>query len=83
MPVPGPTARKSSSSSVTGCVIVEQAEDGTIRTWSDRGDAEEGAVTEYLPVEWRAFIEGAKAGEFDIDADGKLTDAWKGTRVSA
>lgn len=27
-----------------------------------------GSVQEYTPAEWNAFIEGAKAGEFDLTA---------------
>jgi uncharacterized protein DUF397 len=33
-----------------------------------------GAVIEYAPEEWKAFILGAKNGEFDLDAEGKLPD---------
>jgi hypothetical protein len=53
------TARKSSNS---GCVEVAPAGDlVAVRDSKDRS----GPVLFYTPVEWEAFLDGAKKGEFD------------------
>jgi hypothetical protein len=55
--------RKSSYSAKTNCVEFRQVEGGVEVRNSKRPDA--GTVA-YTIDEWRAFIQGAKAGEFDI-----------------
>jgi hypothetical protein len=53
------TARKSGSNN---CVEVAPAADGVaVRDSKDR----EGPVLFYTPLEWAAFLDGAKRGEFD------------------
>jgi hypothetical protein len=56
--------RKSSySSSNANCVEVRASADGVdVRDTKDR----EGPSLGFTPDEWRAFIAGAKAGEFDL-----------------
>lgn len=55
--------KKSSKSGTSNCVEVRQdGEDILVRN-STRPD---GAFVSYTPAEWDAFIEGAKAGEFDL-----------------
>lgn len=65
--------RKSSHSSNGGdtCVEVGQTADGSIlvRDTKDRGH---GPVHRYTVDEWRAFIAGVHAGEFDLDGSGRL-----------
>jgi Domain of unknown function (DUF397) len=61
------TWRKSSRSSGGGngdCVDVADLGDAVAVRDSKHPD---GAVLAFSPSEWRAFIEGAKAGDFDLD----------------
>jgi len=61
----GLTWRKSSHSSDGGeCVEAAVLGDRRIAVRDSKHPAE--AVLIYSPAEWSAFIEGAKAGEFDL-----------------
>lgn len=59
--------KKSSKSDASGpwCVEVAGAEEGDVLV-RDTKDNGEGLVLRFTPDEWRAFIGGAKLGEFDI-----------------
>ncbi len=67
MTAPGVTGgvwRKSTRSNGQGqCVEVAETYDRVAVRDSKDPD---GPVLVFTPVEWRAFIEGAKAGEFDV-----------------
>jgi hypothetical protein len=56
--------RKSARSSANGCVEVAMLGNGTVavRDSKDRPSP----VLSFTPREWRVFIEGAQAGEFDL-----------------
>jgi hypothetical protein len=56
--------KKSSFSDASGpwCVEVEGAKDGDVLV---RDTKDPGPVLKFTPAEWRAFIAGAKLGEFD------------------
>jgi hypothetical protein len=61
-PPPGPTWRKSARSAANGCVEVASFEDAVaIRSSKDRS----GAILLFSPEEWRDFLGGVRAGEFD------------------
>lgn len=79
---PRTAPRKSSFSNSQGnCVTVgmtratafwrERLGDDLIRVSSSNPNAGGSAVL-YTPDEWRAFIQGVKAGEFDLDDQGML-----------
>jgi Domain of unknown function (DUF397) len=57
--------RKSTFSSANGCVEVAFLEDGVALRDSKHRD---GAVLEFSPTEWVAFLRGVAAGEFEIEA---------------
>jgi hypothetical protein len=61
--VTGGVWRKSTRSNGQGqCVEVAEMNDSVaVRDSKDP----EGPVLVFTPMEWRAFVEGAKAGEFD------------------
>jgi hypothetical protein len=61
--LPNPTWRKSTKCDMSGpnCVEVAKA-DGRIMV---RNSQRPGIVTSFDRDEWRAFLDGAKAGEFD------------------
>jgi hypothetical protein len=54
--------RKSSFSMSNGCVEVAIQDDGVAVRDSRNRD---GAVLEFSPGDWKAFLRGVKAGEFD------------------
>ena len=56
---------KSSFSTPGGC-CVEVRIDGDRIDIRDTKDAASGPVLSYTADEWKAFIAGAKAGEFDL-----------------
>lgn len=56
--------RISSFSNNGTCVEVGDMPDGR-RLVRDTKDGEDGPVLSYTAAEWRAFIAGVKAGEFD------------------
>lgn len=59
------TFRKASASNGNnGCVEVATTPDGG-RAVRDSKDHGEGPVMYFTPVEWAAFLHGAKNGEFD------------------
>ena len=61
----GVTWRKSSHSSDGGeCVETAVLPDHWVAVRDSKHPDE--AILIYMPVEWRAFIAGAKAGEFDL-----------------
>lgn len=63
-PVPGPGWVKSSLSFSNGnCVEVADLPGGTVGVRNSRHP--EGAVLQFTPDEWRAFVGGARNGEFD------------------
>jgi Domain of unknown function (DUF397) len=63
--------QKSSLSGNQGnCVDVASSEDGAVLMRNSRDSL--GPVLIFTVAEWDAFIGGAKLGEFDLDADGKL-----------
>jgi hypothetical protein len=55
--------KSSLSFSNSNCVQVATLPDGSIAVRDSKDPA--GDVLRFTPDEWRAFIEGAKAGEFD------------------
>ena len=56
--------KKSTRSNGSGdCVEVAEAEGG--RQFVRDSKNPNGAILTFAPREWRAFVEGAKAGEFD------------------
>jgi Domain of unknown function (DUF397) len=55
----------------TSCVEVGQADDGMILV-RDTKDHCHGPVHRYTAAEWRAFVAGARDGEFDLDESGRL-----------
>ena len=58
-----PTWRKSSRSAAYGCVEIAVFENTiAIRDSKDR----KGAVLRFTPAEWRDFLGGVRAGEFDL-----------------
>lgn len=63
-------ARKSTFSHPSSCVVAGQNKNGDIAVYSDLMD--DGPVAVFTQGEWAAFVEGVKAGQFDLDADGKL-----------
>jgi len=64
--------RKSSFSGNGGeCVEVGQTADGTVLV-RDTKDHGSGPVHRYTAGEWRAFVAGVKAGEFDVGESGRL-----------
>ena len=55
--------RKSSYSGVNGCVEVALvADESPVRDSKDRS----GPTLRFTPEEWRAFLAGARDGEFDL-----------------
>ena len=61
------TWHKSSLSADTGnCVEVAHLPDGTTAIRDSK--APDGPTLTFNAAEWRAFVEGAKAGEFDAAA---------------
>jgi hypothetical protein len=58
--------RKANGSGDGGCVEVARADDWIgVRDTKDHGH---GTVLAFNEREWRAFIDGARTGEFDYDA---------------
>lgn len=55
--------KSSFSAEANGCVYVAAADDGTIKL--HESDDPAGAIVTTSPEKMRAFILGAKAGEFD------------------
>jgi len=53
------------------CVEVGQGADGAILV-RDTKDDTNGPVHRYTADEWRAFLAGVRAGEFDVDQSGHL-----------
>jgi hypothetical protein len=63
-PIPGPIWIKSSLSFSNGnCVEVADLPGGAVGVRNSRDPG--GAVLRFTPSEWRAFIGGARKGEFD------------------
>ena len=58
--------RKTVRSDQGNCVEVAFAADGTVGIRNSKNPA--GAVLEFGPGEWDAFIAGAQAGEFNRDS---------------
>jgi hypothetical protein len=56
--------RKSTFSGPNGCVEVAIQDDGVAVRDSRNRD---GAVLEFSPGDWKAFLRGVKAGEFDLE----------------
>lgn len=62
-PPPKPTWRKSSRSAANGCVEIASFQSSiAIRDSKDRS----GAFLLFSPAEWRDFLGGVRAGEFDL-----------------
>lgn len=59
----GPQWRKSSRCESASCTLVAMTDDAVLVRESRHGRY--GPVLSFTPAEWGAFIEGAKAGEFD------------------
>jgi len=56
-----------SSYTNTECVEVHMPNDPTDDVWvRDSKDKGEGPMLKFNPAEWRAFLAGAKDGEFDL-----------------
>jgi hypothetical protein len=63
--------RTSTFSGANGGQCAEVANDGEkirVRNSKDRA----GAVVGFTADEWRAFVAGVRAGEFDLDESGRL-----------
>jgi Domain of unknown function (DUF397) len=58
-----PSWQKAASSNTGGCVEVAATPDGGVAVRDSKQP--DGAVLRYTAHEWRCFITGAKAGEFD------------------
>ena len=57
---------KSSYSSANGqCAEAARLPDGGMAVWDSKHP--DGPVLRFSAEEWRAFLAGAKAGEFDLD----------------
>lgn len=52
-----------SSNDGSSCVDVQKLSDGTIQTRNSKRP--DGAVIDYTPEEWGAFVQGIKEGKFD------------------
>lgn len=60
------TFRKSTFSNPSGdCVEVARGTDDVIRV-RDSKDKGTGLTLSFTPAEWRAFLEGARADEFNV-----------------
>ena len=57
------TWQKATASSTGGCVEVAATHDGGIAVRDSK--QRDGAILYYTAHEWRCFLAGAKAGEFD------------------
>lgn len=57
--------RKSTFSDNGGCVSIARFEDGSVKV-RDTKDATQTTLS-YTKKEWRAFLLGVRAGEFDIE----------------
>lgn len=58
--------KKSSKSLVNNCVEVARTDDGRVAVRDSKQNGRKGqAFLIFSPDEWTAFLEGAKAGEFD------------------
>jgi Domain of unknown function (DUF397) len=60
--------RKSTASQVNGDCVEVAFDDGTVRIRHSRDPL--GAVLSFSHSEWRAFLSGARDGEFDIPEEG-------------
>jgi uncharacterized protein DUF397 len=58
-----PAWQKASASNTGGCVEVAATPDGGVAVRDSKQP--DGAVLRYTAYEWRCFLTGAKAGEFD------------------
>lgn len=63
--------RKASFSGGNGGGCVEVADHDGMILVRDTKDRSKAPHT-YTVTEWRAFVAGVRAGEFDLDADGRL-----------
>lgn len=57
--------RTSNFCSMADCVEVGQAPDGTV-VIRDSKDPHRTSALEFTREEWRAFVAGVRAGEFDV-----------------
>jgi hypothetical protein len=55
--------RKATKSNTGGCVELAPTPDGMIAVRDSKNP--QGAILLYTPVEWDAFLDGVKRGEFD------------------
>lgn len=60
------TWQKSTRSNNNGA-CVEARRVGNLVQLRDTKKLGDGPVNEFTPAEWTAFLDGAKAGEFDLD----------------
>lgn len=58
---------KSSFSGAAGCVEVRLLADGTVGLRDSKDTSKPPHV--FTATEWRAFVAGVRAGEFDLPAD--------------
>jgi Domain of unknown function (DUF397) len=63
----GAVWRKSTYSALNGCAEVAFLPDGRV-AMRDSKQPHAGALV-FTPAEWRAFLDGVRAGEFDLPAD--------------
>jgi hypothetical protein len=61
--VPGLAWRKATKSGSAGCVEVAPLADGGVAVRDSKDP--DGPILRYTPVEWDAFLDGARKGEFD------------------
>jgi hypothetical protein len=55
---------KSSHSGMGGCIEVRLLADGRVGVRDSKDTAQQALV--FTPLEWRAFLAGARDGEFDL-----------------
>ncbi len=56
--------RKSTKSGTSGNCVEVRTHDGTIQVRDSKDQS--GPTLTFTPAEWKAFVEGAKDGEFDL-----------------
>ena len=59
---------KSSFSDDAGCVEVRRFDDGTVGLRDSKNTSKAAHI--FTAREWQAFLAGARAGEFDLPAEG-------------
>lgn len=64
MLTPGKWTKSTRSNTTGSCVEVRPTEDGAVQVRNSRHP--DGPVNTFTAAEWAAFVEGVRAGEFDL-----------------